>query len=295
MARRWAAAAITAAIVGASPSAAALDFSRTTDAQGRAVLVIHDRDPDRCETGCGFTKGDRQRLERVLAGASFYEVWLNSGGGNLFEGVQIGRLLRERRMRVRVPDGFACASACTVAFMGGIVRTIDPKGLFQVHSASVVLHGIDASLKASLMGDPQLALAKLADEQYDMSKSLAHTLISYFQGMLNGRADEAALRRALNVGPARLPYVTNGDLERDARKIRAEQSMVLQEIVMSLERQGIAQAIENVRPSIPMLGPRAAPAVKMLETMYTSSILGTADLSQQTLYELGYVNVRRQR
>jgi hypothetical protein len=219
-------------------------------------------------------------------------VWFASGGGALVEGVQVGEVLRQRRIKVRVPDGAICASSCTVAFMGGLIRSIDPNGSFLVHSASSVMGGVQSAAESTMLRDPQLALAARADEEYTDGKAWAAVLVAYFQTMLNGRPDKSAIERAVEAGPARLPYVTNGDLDRDARKIRADGAMVTQEIVMSLERRGIAQAIENLKPSIAALGPRAAPAIQMLQTMYTSSILGVAELSPQTLYELGYVNVR---
>jgi len=58
---------------------------------------------------------------------------------------------------------------------------------------------------------------------------------------------------------------------------------------MRLERESMQQAIDELRPMLPSLGPRAEPALHMLETMYTSRITGTASLSYETLLQMGYI------
>ena len=60
-------------------------------------------------------------------------VLLNSGGGALDEAMEIGRLLRSRKLMVRVPSGATCASACNFVLMGGVIRQVDPDAEFVVH------------------------------------------------------------------------------------------------------------------------------------------------------------------
>ena len=38
-----------------------------------------------------------------------------------------------QNIQTRIPEGWACFSACNFLFMGGTVRIVDPGGLFIVH------------------------------------------------------------------------------------------------------------------------------------------------------------------
>lgn len=56
---------------------------------------------------------------------------LNSSGGNIYEARGLARLLAENNLRAHVD--YACASACTIAFSGGTVRTADEHARFGFH------------------------------------------------------------------------------------------------------------------------------------------------------------------
>jgi hypothetical protein len=76
-------------------------------------------------------------LERALRIAgSIDELWLNSGGGNAWEGLDMGRLVRARGIATRVPRGAYCASACVFVFLGGVIRQVDEEGSIGVHMFS---------------------------------------------------------------------------------------------------------------------------------------------------------------
>ncbi len=64
---------------------------------------------------------------------AFPEVWLDSPGGDAYEGFRIGQLIRQLRLATVVPEGAFCASACTMAFLGGVERRIE--GPYLVHAA----------------------------------------------------------------------------------------------------------------------------------------------------------------
>lgn len=82
----------------------------------------------------GIGEGDARRFAAALdrAGA-IYEVQFFSPGGLLDEGLKMGYDVHARRLATRVPSGARCASACNFAFMGGIVRSVDPGARFEVH------------------------------------------------------------------------------------------------------------------------------------------------------------------
>lgn len=69
---------------------------------------------------------------------SYDEIWFCSGGGVVQEGYKVGRTLSSVRAKVRVPNGFLCVSSCTIAFLGGYLRTIDRQSEFGIHSSSGV-------------------------------------------------------------------------------------------------------------------------------------------------------------
>jgi hypothetical protein len=82
----------------------------------------------------GIADGDYARFrEAIDLARPIEEVWLLSTGGDLTEGLEIGRLIRSRGLATRIPRGMACISACNFVFMGGVVRTIDTGGAFITH------------------------------------------------------------------------------------------------------------------------------------------------------------------
>jgi hypothetical protein len=67
---------------------------------------------------------------------NYKEVWICSGGGIVDAGINIGRYLRSADATVRTPNGYTCASACTIATMGGTARIIDLGASFITHASS---------------------------------------------------------------------------------------------------------------------------------------------------------------
>lgn len=78
--------------------------------------------------------GDSVRFQAAIRQAKpIEEVIFFSGGGVLEEGLQIGRVIRAEKLGTRIRRGMSCISACNFMFIGGIVRSIDPGGVFGVH------------------------------------------------------------------------------------------------------------------------------------------------------------------
>ena len=116
------------------------------------------------------------RLEAFFrANPEPYEIWLRSPGGNARVGSQAGRMIRDRRLNTRIPEGWACFSACNFMFMGGDMRNVDPGGLFIVHMFThtsnreairqQVARGEDNTI--GLIGDIEQDSALLASEDND--------------------------------------------------------------------------------------------------------------------------------
>jgi ATP-dependent protease ClpP protease subunit len=87
--------------------------------------------------------GAPDRLAAALAGASGrIAVWLNSPGGNLFAGMQLGRIIRRYGAWTHIIDSRTflpgeCYSACALAFLGGVHRFNTNGARYGVHRASL--------------------------------------------------------------------------------------------------------------------------------------------------------------
>lgn len=87
-----------------------------------------------------------QKLRAVLKGlnANWISVYLNSPGGSMLAGMEIGRILRKEQATVYIgtrgqkhrPKPGACLSACSLAFLGGAFRFVSPDSIYGVHRAS---------------------------------------------------------------------------------------------------------------------------------------------------------------
>lgn len=92
-----------------------------------------------------FEPGFADRLAAHLdENAEGFRVRLDSPGGDLFEALAVGHLLREREMHTEVggsvEDGYPdrmtdgeCLSACAIAFLGGSVRHLDDPSALGFH------------------------------------------------------------------------------------------------------------------------------------------------------------------
>ena len=109
------------------------------------------------------------RLAQALEGVDGrIAIWLNSPGGNLFAGMQLGRVIRKHGASTHIIDSRTllpgeCYSACSVAFLGGVYRFNDNGARYGVH-------------RASLRGGP-----KTADP--DLDRDLSSAIRAYVREM----------------------------------------------------------------------------------------------------------------
>src|SRR5262249_30215283 len=59
-------------------------------------------------------------------------VAFSSDGGSLVAGLRIGEAIRRKRFSTIVPDGRRCASACALAWLGGVERFIGISGKISI-------------------------------------------------------------------------------------------------------------------------------------------------------------------
>lgn len=138
------------------------------------------------------------------------QIWLRSPGGDARAGTEAGKLIRQSMAFTRIPDGWACFSACNFVFMGGRGRMIDPGGLFVVHMfthtsdrgaiEAEVLRGTESTV--GLIGEIEQGSALLASEDNDflirmgVSRKLL-TDIMYRQKAVKEQGGDGSTRRCL--------------------------------------------------------------------------------------------------
>ena len=69
-------------------------------------------------------------------------IWINSPGGNLFAGMQLGRIIRAHGASTHIINSDTllpgeCYSACALTFLGGVYRFNDNGARYGVHRASL--------------------------------------------------------------------------------------------------------------------------------------------------------------
>jgi hypothetical protein len=279
--------------LAAAPGWALEMVELSADGIGR-VLLLRDCEPrsgKKCaeHEGSVFI-GDAQRLEGALSRARYAEVWLHSTGGHSIEGPLLGHVLRRHGMAVRVRQGHSCASACTVAFLGGVIRTIDPGAEYHVHAPSGVRNRVDEDTMRRLLAAPDSQLEREVQLLHDKARKTVIDRLQYVQQMLGGRP-EAAAYRALQTGAqaARPSYLSSPQLAADVARIRTEGPAAVHTTVMTHERSAYDEVLAYVRPHVAGLGPRAAAAHRMVEAMFSTTTIRTADLTPEVLVKLGFV------
>ncbi len=152
------------------------------------------------------------RLQAALdAHTAIDEIWVRSPGGSARIGNQLGRLIRQTGVPTRIPQGWACFSACNFVFMGGAVRYVDPGGLFIVHMfthtndreaiRSEVSRGVDNTI--GLIGDIEQQSALLASEDNDFLirmgiSRLLLTEVMYRTPAVAAQSGDRSTRRCLS-------------------------------------------------------------------------------------------------
>jgi hypothetical protein len=268
---------------------------------GRTVLLVRDcgkqgfKDKDCPEWAGSFSTGDSDRLRAAL-NPRIDEVWLISGGGNLDEGVKVGEVFRQFQATVRVPKGYRCVSACTVAFLGGAFRIVDEGATYEVHAASGYLDDANEFRNEDVVKrmayNVEDELARFAVDQRKSARYWAARLVPYFQQSLlplGQRATSAARFERWRDESGAIRYTTSQTLKDDAERIRREGLPAAQETLMRIERDSMHDAIGELRSIVGELGPRAGPALDILDAMYSSRITLTAALSHETMLRMGYI------
>jgi hypothetical protein len=84
-----------------------------------------------------MASGDEVAFEKATRGLDHAVVIFNSPGGDLGPGIDIGLAIHDRGFDTLVPDGYECASACALAWLGGENRAMGGEGYVGFHAAYI--------------------------------------------------------------------------------------------------------------------------------------------------------------
>lgn len=120
------------AIAVALPLASqAAEITRSASADGLDIISVSGT----------FNAGDEAVFKKTAAESDRAVVVLNSGGGNLVTGLEIGRAIRLRGFATAVPQGALCASACALTWLAGSPRLLDANSKLGFHAAYRIVDG----------------------------------------------------------------------------------------------------------------------------------------------------------
>lgn len=134
------------------------------------------------------------------------EIWLRSPGGDARAGNAAGKIIRAAMIPTRIPNGWACFSACNFMFMGGAVRYVDEGGIFAVHmfthlgDKDAVRSEIKKGNAIGLIGDVEQDSALLASEDNDflirmgVSRKLLTDVMYKQKAVADGDGDKSTRR-----------------------------------------------------------------------------------------------------
>ena len=103
-----------------------------------AVITVREQTPDRpivVVVEGSLAAFDEDQFAAKAASLSSAFVPFSSDGGSLLAGLRMGEAIRRKGFSTIVPDGRRCASACALAWRGGIERFIGTGGKISFHAA----------------------------------------------------------------------------------------------------------------------------------------------------------------
>ncbi len=142
-----------------------------------------------------FTQSDDpQAFAREVAASGAKVVTFESGGGNVLSAIAYGRVIRTLGLTTFQLRAAECASACTLAFVGGVIRQAEPGSIgvhqssfssdtnLDSHAAVTAVQSMTAEIMSYLIEmdvDPKLLQLSLSVPSDDMRYLTASEMRSY--------------------------------------------------------------------------------------------------------------------
>jgi hypothetical protein len=87
-------------------------------------------------------KDDDVKFKNIVSGVSNAIVILDSPGGSLMPGMEIGRYVRTNGFVTAVPDKTLCASSCALIWVAGVKRFAEKNSFIGFHAAYIYKNGV---------------------------------------------------------------------------------------------------------------------------------------------------------
>ncbi|HEV7246161.1 MAG TPA: hypothetical protein VGN93_04135 [Shinella sp.] len=165
------------------------------DMPARADVTLQRIDTDRGVVilikGAFALSDDPQALTREISATGARIVTFDSDGGNVVSAIAYGRIIRSLGLSSFQLRATQCASACALAFVGGVVRHAEP-GAIGVHQSS---------FSADTVLDGHLAVAAV--------QQMTAQIMTY---LLEMGVDPKLLQLSLSVPPNDMRYLTAAEM-----------------------------------------------------------------------------------
>lgn len=100
-----------------------------------SVIPASASNPAVIQVSGEFLSGDQKKFVDVAVNVPDAIVVFDSPGGDLLAGLEIGKAIRLKEYATGVDDGMVCASACALAWLGGVKRLMSPGAHIGFHAA----------------------------------------------------------------------------------------------------------------------------------------------------------------
>ncbi|MDR6904207.1 SH3 domain-containing protein [Rhizobium miluonense] len=177
-------AALSLLATSGSPALAALSYAPGVTDNGLHYLIVN---------GEFESTDDLSKFVTSAQISSTQAVTFNSSGGSVAKAMELGRLIRSLHLITMQARGLECASACSLAFMGGTLRFAQP-GAIGVH-------------KSSFSDDTTLNVADAVSAVQQMTANV----IAYMTEM---GVDPAVLQLALTYNSDDIRYLSGSEMEK---------------------------------------------------------------------------------
>lgn len=117
--------------IGLAGPAAAVEINRDAGDHGIDFITVRGV----------LNEGDDALFRKIAAASEKAIVVLNSEGGSVTAGIEIGRAIKLRGFATAVPPGTLCASACALTWLAGSPRFLDGTSKLGFHAAYRVVDG----------------------------------------------------------------------------------------------------------------------------------------------------------
>lgn len=155
----------------------------------------------------GFIEeGDAYRLKLYIAGLTKRKniaVYLNSDGGNLMEGMALGRLFHDGQIKTVIEENMLCASSCALAFLGGFNKNTGRIWRTKSSNASLGFHTFYNNFKPDAV-----FTADEANVLVRVSQFIILEMITYFEEM---GVSTALLKKTLSTDSDEMYWVDNSE------------------------------------------------------------------------------------